>query len=77
MTGDRNASPVVNLQTNFGGGKTHPMVALWHLASGRRVADYPQELQDLLRNVDLDSAADRIGRVALVGNHLAPAKPRE
>jgi hypothetical protein len=29
--GDMNASPVVNLQTNFGGGKTHSMLALWHL----------------------------------------------
>ena len=29
-----NASPVVNLQTNFGGGKTHSMLALWHLLSG-------------------------------------------
>ncbi|GEM_PF-4943002 len=34
--GDRNASPVVNLQTNFGGGKTHSMLALWHLLSGSR-----------------------------------------
>ena len=33
--GDVNASPVVNLQTNFGGGKTHSMLALWHLMSGR------------------------------------------
>ena len=32
--GDMNASPVVNLQTNFGGGKTHSMLALWHLLSG-------------------------------------------
>src|SRR5262249_40650223 len=31
--GDMNASPVVNLQTNFGGGKTHSMLALWHLLS--------------------------------------------
>ena len=23
--------PVVQLQTNFGGGKTHSMMALWHL----------------------------------------------
>jgi len=28
--------PVVQLQTNFGGGKTHSMLALYHLFSGRR-----------------------------------------
>ena len=36
MSGDRNSPPVVNLQTNFGGGKTHSMLALWHLLSGPR-----------------------------------------
>ena len=28
ISGDLNASPVLNLQTNFGGGKTHSMLAL-------------------------------------------------
>ena len=28
--------PVVELQTNFGGGKTHSMLALYHLAGHRR-----------------------------------------
>jgi predicted AAA+ superfamily ATPase len=28
------ADPVVQLQTNFGGGKTHSMLALYHLFSG-------------------------------------------
>ena len=34
ISGDMNASPVWNLQTNFGGGKTHSMLALYHLLSG-------------------------------------------
>ncbi len=34
MGGDDNASPIINLQTNFGGGKTHSMLGLWHLLSG-------------------------------------------
>src|SRR5256885_10493049 len=29
-----NGDPVVQLQTNFGGGKTHSMLALYHLFSG-------------------------------------------
>ena len=41
LSGDDNASPVVNLQTNFGGGKTHSMLALWHLAAGLPVGLVP------------------------------------
>jgi hypothetical protein len=48
ITGDMNASPIVNLQTNFGGGKTHSMLALYHLFSGRSVGEYPQEVQDIV-----------------------------
>lgn len=32
--GDTTASLVINLQTNFGGGKTHSMLAVWHLFAG-------------------------------------------
>ena len=30
----KGGDPVVQLQTNFGGGKTHSMLALYHLFSG-------------------------------------------
>ena len=33
LAGD-GGDPVVQLQTNFGGGKTHSMLALYHLFSG-------------------------------------------
>lgn len=70
LSGDDNASPVINLQTNFGGGKTHSMLALWHVASGTGVGDYPQELQDLLGETPFADIGE-VRRVALVGNHLA------
>lgn len=70
LAGDLNASPVINLQTNFGGGKTHSMLSLWHLASGRPLVDYPQELQDLLAGQELPGS---VRRVALVGNQIAPS----
>jgi hypothetical protein len=73
VRGDVNASPIINLQTNFGGGKTHSMLALWHLFSGTPVGSLPQELQDLLAGRPLPPA---VRRVALVGNHLPPAEPR-
>jgi hypothetical protein len=70
LAGDMNASPVINLQTNFGGGKTHSMLTLWHLASGTPTGAYPQELQELLSGTPYAKLKD-IRRVALVGNHLA------
>jgi predicted AAA+ superfamily ATPase len=73
ISGDRNAPPVVNLQTNFGGGKTHSMLALWHLLSGTQLADYPDEVQKLLAGVSLPQAR----RVALVGNHIKAGKGSE
>jgi predicted AAA+ superfamily ATPase len=72
--GDLNASPVVNLQTNFGGGKTHSMLALWHLLSGRELAEYPQELQELLAAHPVGELGRSAARVALVGNHIAAGK---
>jgi predicted AAA+ superfamily ATPase len=76
LSGDDNASPVINLQTNFGGGKTHSMLALWHLAAGAPLASFPQEAQDLLSGAGYRQLAETgttVRRVALVGNHVAPS----
>lgn len=69
LSGDLNTSPVVNLQTNFGGGKTHSMLALWHLAAGRRIAAFPQDLQEVA-DVRLLDDVPGIRRAAIVGNHI-------
>jgi len=73
LTGDQNASPVINLQTNFGGGKTHSMLALWHLASGTPLGNYPQDVQEMLLETPFDELSGRVRRVALVGNHISPS----
>jgi predicted AAA+ superfamily ATPase len=73
LAGDQNASPVINLQTNFGGGKTHSMLALWHLASGTPLGDYPQDVQDILSETPFSELAGGVRRVALVGNHISPS----
>ncbi|MDQ3759611.1 MAG: Swt1 family HEPN domain-containing protein, partial [Actinomycetota bacterium] len=73
LAGDQNASPVINLQTNFGGGKTHSMLALWHLASGTPLGDYSQDVQDMLSQMPLDEVAEGVRRVAIVGNHISPS----
>ncbi len=72
LAGDTNASPVVNLQTNFGGGKSHSMLALWHLAGGLPLAKFPQEAQELLSVNGYPVEGVTASRVALVGNHFAP-----
>jgi Swt1-like HEPN/Protein of unknown function (DUF499) len=72
LNGDENASPVINLQTNFGGGKTHSMLALWHLASGTQLSEYPQDVQDMLAETRFGELS-RVHRVALVGNHISPS----
>lgn len=73
LSGDANASPIVNLQTNFGGGKTHSMLALYHLASGTPLSQFPQEVQDLLAGHPLPPAGS-IRRVTLVGTYLMTGK---
>ncbi len=71
LAGDDNASPVINLQTNFGGGKTHSMLALWHLAAGTPVGDFPQDTQELLSDTRFGELVG-VRRVAIVGNHISP-----
>ncbi|MEJ1155144.1 Swt1 family HEPN domain-containing protein [Microbacterium marmarense] len=76
LSGDMNAAPVVNLQTAFGGGKTHSMLAVWHLFSGRSLTDFPQSAQDAIRELDADPiVVERaVKRVAVVGNELSPGQ---
>ena len=65
--------PVVQLQTNFGGGKTHSMLALYHLFSGIR----PTELAgvDAILAAAGVSTVPAARRVALVGNKISPGNP--
>ena len=65
--------PVVQLQTNFGGGKTHSMLALYHLFSGTP----PRALlgvADVLRDAGVDQLP-HVRRVVLVGNRISPGNP--
>ena len=76
LSGDVNASPVVNLQTNFGGGKTHSMLALYHLFGGTPASSFPQEVQDILAaNGSPDLGALGVRRVVIVGNRMKAGSP--
>lgn len=72
LAGD-GSDPVVELQTNFGGGKTHSMLALYHLFSGRPVSELTG-----LEPVMLEARqglASGVKRVVLVGNKIKPGQP--
>ena len=72
LSGDPNAQAVINLQTTFGGGKTHSMLAAWHLAGPTPLKDLTQDVQDLLADT---SIPDGVRRVAIVGNEISPGQP--
>ncbi|MFC7765765.1 Swt1 family HEPN domain-containing protein [Leucobacter soli] len=74
ISGDPNAQSVINLQTTFGGGKTHSMLAAWHLFSGQPLDDYPQQVQDVLGAESAGTVARSVKRVAIVGNEMAPGQ---
>ncbi|HLI43596.1 MAG TPA: Swt1 family HEPN domain-containing protein, partial [Acidimicrobiales bacterium] len=65
--------PVVDLQTTFGGGKTHTLIALWHLCSGVPIPDLPEEVQELVRAAGFD-AFPKVRRAALVGTRIPPGQ---
>ncbi|MGH6888295.1 MAG: DUF499 domain-containing protein [Rhizomicrobium sp.] len=62
--------PVVELQTNFGGGKTHSMLALYHMAGPTAVQDL-SGLDQLLEEHGL-SVPNDINRAVLVGTSRGP-----
>ena len=72
LSGDPNAQAVINLQTTFGGGKTHSMLAAWHLAGPTRLKDLTQDVQELLADT---SIPEDVRRVAIVGNEISPGQP--
>ncbi len=69
LSGKRpSASPIIRLETSFGGGKTHSLIALYHLARGAVPAEAEAYLDpELLPEAPIRTAA-------LVGSALDPAQ---
>ncbi len=77
------ADPVIELQTNFGGGKTHSMLALYHLFSGAPIAQLPG-VEALAREANIlpspthgrgAGGEGAVNRAVLVGNKISPGQP--
>jgi len=74
LAGD-GGDPVVELQTNFGGGKTHSMLALYHLFSGVPVADLPGA-EELVKELGVP-LPQNVRRAVFVGTQVSPGKPHK
>lgn len=68
--------PVVELQTNFGGGKTHSMLALYHLFGG---GVKPGQVTGLEKVLDAANVKDlpKAQVAVLVGTRINPATPQK
>ena len=71
-----NTAPVLTLITQFGGGKTHTLTSLYHLANAGPDASKLPGVSGLLSEADIAEApAARVG--VFVGNAWDPAEGRE
>src|SRR5258705_5086952 len=73
LTG-KGGDPVVQLQTNFGGGKTHSMLALYHLFSGTKPGEM-LGIDALMADGGIAALSSKVTRVVLVGNKISPGNP--
>lgn len=67
-------TPVIELQTNFGGGKTHSMIALHHLASGVP-ASRLSGVSEMLAEAEVELPPE-VNRAVLVGQVMSVADPK-
>lgn len=65
--------PVVELQTNFGGGKTHSLLALYHMVGGTKFQDLPI-LEQLMEGIKIN---DKVNRAVIVGTSRGPMDSAE
>lgn len=68
----KGGDPVIELQTNFGGGKTHAMLALYHLCNALNISDLPGT-EPLFDNLGLKAPPQNVNIAVLVGNKLQPS----
>jgi len=72
----KGGEPVVQLKTAFGGGKTHTMLALYHLFGGKAQANQMLGADNILKQAKLKQLPDAHIAV-IVGTALNPARTRK
>jgi predicted AAA+ superfamily ATPase len=69
----KGGEPVIELQTNFGGGKTHAMLALYHLFFGVSASDLPGS-EPVFEAAGVKEPPADVKTVVLVGNKISPGQ---
>ena len=69
----KGGDPVVELQTNFGGGKTHSMLALYHMFSGVSASSLPG-VEELVKEAGVPIVKN-VRRAVFVGTKISPGRP--
>ncbi len=67
----KGGDPVIELQTRFGGGKTHTMIALYHLASPGAELNRFNELEEILQKTGT-TTLPKVHRAVITGNNFSP-----
>lgn len=71
----KDGEPVIQLKTAFGGGKTHSMLALYHMMRGRISVDKIPNIKPVLQRADV-TALPKANVAVLVGTALDPTKSK-
>ena len=71
----KGGEPVIQLKTAFGGGKTHSMLALYHLLRGKINLERLPDVAHVLKQAGLDDLP-KTNVAVLVGTALNPAKTK-
>ena len=75
LNGEESENRVISLQTGFGGGKTHSMLALYHMLRARVSVDKIPSVKPILDAAGLHTLP-KANVAVLVGTSLDPAKAR-
>lgn len=68
--------PVIQLKTSFGGGKTHSMLALYHLFHGKFRPAQSENVQAVLSSAEMGELPKDVHVAVIVGTALNPAKAK-
>lgn len=71
LSGKKGIEPVVQLQTPFGGGKTHTLLAIYHLIKHKNIAIKSEDIKVLLDENNLKSIPD--AKIAIIDGEAVNA----
>lgn len=72
----KGGDPVIQLQTSFGGGKTHTLLAVYHLARREVSPEQMSGVPPILDGAGISNLPS--AKVAIIdGNNISPSKPRK